>query len=149
MLRWVCPALALCTATAAWAKFERPSENDRLAALGNLFEEPEVLRRLLKPDSDFLPITPPGPTDWLLLHNEAGESFDAYRDSTANRPDAIPVPARRLHRGPSSPPCHVVTKSSTTGLTSRSKSSYAILITSVCVPALKTISGSSARFAVT
>ena len=88
MLRWVCLALVLIATTAVWAKFDRPSENDRLAALGNLFEEPEVLRRLLKPDRDFLPITPPGPTDWLTLHNENGESFDAYRDSGANRPDA-------------------------------------------------------------
>ena len=88
MLRRVCLALALVFVTGAWAKFERPSENDRLIALGNLFEEPEVLRRLLKPDADFFPITPPRPGDWLTLHNEDGQSFDAYRDAGANRPDA-------------------------------------------------------------
>ena len=88
MRRPACLAVALFGTACAWGAFERPSENERLNALGNLFEEPEVLRHLLKPNDDFSPITPPGPDDWLSVHPEKGQTFEEYRDSDANRPDA-------------------------------------------------------------
>jgi len=88
MRRWVFLALALFATTGAWAVFDRPSENERLRALGNLFEEPDGLRRLLVPDADFAPVRLPGPNDWLGLHNEDGQTFGEYRESGANRPDA-------------------------------------------------------------
>lgn len=83
-----CLIAALVAATGAWGAFERPSESDHLQALGNLSKESEALRRLLTPDDDFLPITPPGPGDWLEVHTEQGQSFLDYRVSGANRPDA-------------------------------------------------------------
>ena len=85
---WLCLLAVVLLGVNAFGRFERPSENDRLAALGNLFEEPEVLHRLLAPNDDFPPLSLPRPNDWLALHNEPGQSYDAYRDSGANRPDA-------------------------------------------------------------
>ena len=78
----------LCT-TAAMGKFDRPSEYERLQALGNRFEESDALRILVTPDDDFPPIQLPRPGDWLTLHTEKGQSFEEYRDSNANKTDAI------------------------------------------------------------
>jgi archaemetzincin len=89
MTRPGCLAVALLVTTCAWAAFERPAETDRLAALGDLTGEPEELQRLLTPNDDFFPITPPGPGDWLTAHRERGQTFGQYRQSAANRPDAI------------------------------------------------------------
>jgi len=85
--RWF-PAIVLAATTCAWGAFERPSENERLRALGNLFEEPPSLRQLLTPNDDFPPIATPRPGDWLDEHPENGQTFEEYRDSGANRPDA-------------------------------------------------------------
>lgn len=74
-------------AVRAWAAFESPSENERLRALGNLFEETETFRLLLTPDADFRPMPLPRANDWLSFYHEAGQTFDEYRDSNANRPD--------------------------------------------------------------
>ena len=82
-----CLMLALIAATNVWAAFDRPSENERMRALGNLFEEPDTLRYLLTPNSDFPPIKLPGKRDWLTLYTEAGQSFEQYCNSGANRPD--------------------------------------------------------------
>lgn len=81
-------SLWLVDAAIAARPFERPSENERLRALGNLFEEPENLRRLLTPDDDFRPARIPGPNDWLAEHLEVGQTFDEFRDSGAIRTDA-------------------------------------------------------------
>lgn len=67
--------------------FERPSENDRLGALGNLFEEPEDVRELFRPDGDFAPIPLPHHGDWLMFHREPGQTFEEFRASEANRPN--------------------------------------------------------------
>ncbi len=77
--------LLLATTTEA---FERPSEYERRRALGNLHELPEAMRPLFTPDDDFHPIPRPGRNDWLTWHREPGQTFDEYRDSGANRPDA-------------------------------------------------------------
>ncbi|HEX2860371.1 MAG TPA: archaemetzincin [Lacunisphaera sp.] len=72
----------------AWAAFEPPAERERLRALGNLLEEAEADRILLTPDADFRPITVPSRNDWLMYHPERGQTFEEYRESDANRPDA-------------------------------------------------------------
>ena len=81
--------IALIAATSAWGAFRCPTETDRLHALGGLQEESAVLRCLLTPDDNFFPITPPRPDDWLSRHVEAGQTFEQYRQSQANRPDAV------------------------------------------------------------
>lgn len=80
--------LACLASSAAWAGFERPSENESRRALGNLFEVSEPLRTLLTPDGDFRPVALPGPNDWLTLHTERGQSYGEYRDWAAHHPDA-------------------------------------------------------------
>ena len=85
-LGWWC--LALLCVTQAHGKFDRPSEYERLQALGNRFEEPAPLPALLTPNDDFPPIRLPRSGDWLAMHPEKGQSFDDYRHSGANQPDA-------------------------------------------------------------
>lgn len=86
LLGWL--TLALFCAISAHGKFDRPSEYERLRALGNLFEETDTLRLLLTPNDDFPPIKLPRSGDWLAMHAEKGESFEDYRDSGSNKPDA-------------------------------------------------------------
>jgi len=76
-------------ATSSRGAFEPPSFSERSAALGNLGEEPAVLRRLLTPDDDFPPIPEPEPGDWLAVHKEKGQTFDQYREAPGNQPDAV------------------------------------------------------------
>lgn len=75
-------------AQAARPSFERPSENERLGAIGNLYEEPDFLRELFRPDDDFSPVPLPGHGDWLSYHREPGQTYDAYRGAEPKRPDA-------------------------------------------------------------
>jgi archaemetzincin len=86
LLGWL--LLTVLCVTPASGKFERPSETDRLRALGNLSETTEQLRQLFTPNDDFPPIHLPRSGDWLAQHTEKGQSFEAYRDSNANKPDA-------------------------------------------------------------
>lgn len=79
----------LLAVAALHAAFERPSEQERVQALGDLSAESAGLRVLLTPNDDFFPVTLPAPNDWLSLHAERGQTFDAYRRSAANRPDAV------------------------------------------------------------
>lgn len=79
--------LALGIATQTWAAFERPSKQERARALGNLYEEPESIRPLFKPDADSFPIALPGPGDWLAQHIETGQSYDDYCKAPFNVPD--------------------------------------------------------------
>jgi len=72
----------------AAATFDRPSEYEQRRALGNLLELPEGVRPLFTPDADFRRVPLPGPTDWLTLHNETGQTFEEYAESGANRTDA-------------------------------------------------------------
>lgn len=88
MKHWIIGLLALLV---IWitgsAAFDRPSSIERARALGNRFEESEVMQKLLEIDDDFEPIPLPGPHDWLTLHDEKGETFEEFRASRANRPD--------------------------------------------------------------
>ncbi len=85
--RVICFVLGLLAVTGLRAAFERPSENDRLGALGNLYEESAGLRRFLVPDDNFFPITLPKASDWLSQHREPGQTFDEYRNAPINVPD--------------------------------------------------------------
>jgi archaemetzincin len=67
--------------------FQRPSENERLGAIGNVYEEPEIVRELFRPDADFPPIATPRRGDWLMFHREPGQTFDEYRASDPHRVD--------------------------------------------------------------
>jgi len=69
--------------------FEPPSASDRTEALGSLEDEPIVLQKLLTPDSDFAPISTPKPGDWLAMHKEPGQPFNAYPNSGFNRPNSV------------------------------------------------------------
>ena len=86
-MRPLCLLIALLLAVSA-AAFERPSENERMRALGNRYELPEAVRPLFDPDADFAPVPRPGPNDWLTWHDEPGQTLEEYRESGANRPDA-------------------------------------------------------------
>jgi archaemetzincin len=89
MTRWAVLLLILFGATRSLAVFDRPSEYERLRALGNLQEIPEAARPWFTPDADFRPVLLPGPNDWLKQHTETGQTFDEYAESGANRPDAV------------------------------------------------------------
>lgn len=79
--------LALAAAAAAFGAFERPSENARLNAIGNVYEESEFVRELFRPDADFAPIATPRRGDWLMFHREPGQTFDEYRYAGFARAD--------------------------------------------------------------
>lgn len=80
-------ALGIASGAPAPAAFERPSENERLGAIGNLYEEPEFTRELFRPDTDFPPIATPRRGDWLMFHREPGQTFDEYRAAYPSRTD--------------------------------------------------------------
>ncbi|MBI2510799.1 MAG: hypothetical protein HYV96_02370 [Opitutae bacterium] len=80
-------ALWFLAATTVFAAFERPSDNERTGATGNLYEEPELVRELFRADADFPPIATPRRGDWLMFHREPGQTFDEYRASAAIRAD--------------------------------------------------------------
>lgn len=79
-------AVLLC---ARGAEFVVPSEEARAKALGDVSEEPAVMRRLLAADGDFPVIAAPGPGDWLAAHRERGQGFADFKRSNANRPDEV------------------------------------------------------------
>jgi len=68
--------------------FEPPGPVERRLAIGPTKSLPEVLRRALAPDEDFLPIPAPSAIDWLAAHAEPGQTFEQFAASTPNRPDA-------------------------------------------------------------
>ncbi len=82
-------ALGLLAAATGTNAFERPSAEERAAALGNLDDETVPLQRLLDPDADFAPIPSPGPGDWLANHAEPGQTYAAFRDAPGHRPEAV------------------------------------------------------------
>ena len=86
------PALALAAAplaiAAAQATFRPPDPTARRQALGALRDLPAGLPAALLEDSSFRPIPPPGPQDWLTLHEEEGQTFDQFVASRPSRPDA-------------------------------------------------------------
>jgi len=68
--------------------FEPPGPQQRLQAIGPTNGLPEVLQLAFTPDDDFTPVPAPGPDDWLTAHGESGQTFEQFRNSRPNRPDA-------------------------------------------------------------
>ncbi|MDR2980640.1 MAG: archaemetzincin [Puniceicoccales bacterium] len=66
------------------APFTSPTPQTRQIALGDISQEKPMFRVLLEPDQDFPPIIAPGPTDWLAMHEEPGQTFGQYISSGAN-----------------------------------------------------------------
>lgn len=66
-------------------------------ALGSLEGLPTLLQRAFSPDTDFEPLPPPGPHDWLSVAREPGQTFDRFVQTATNRPDRI---RRRLYLRP-------------------------------------------------
>jgi hypothetical protein len=69
------------------AMFTPPNADQRRAAIGDTHGLPAALQRALDPAA-FAPIPPPGPSDWLANHTEAGQTYDQFVGSHPNRPTA-------------------------------------------------------------
>jgi archaemetzincin len=67
--------------------FKPPGPEERLQAIGPVAGLPEALRLALDPGTDFEPIPPPRPGDWLATHPERGQTFQEFVRSNPNRPD--------------------------------------------------------------
>ena len=67
--------------------FKPPGHEERLKAIGSMAGLPETLRLALDPGTDFEPIPPPKPGDWLAAHPEPGQTFEEFVCSRPNRPD--------------------------------------------------------------
>lgn len=76
--------LAVCLGMA----FEPPGPQQRLEAIGPTNGLSDVLRRAFRPDDSFEPLPGPGPSDWLAVHREPGQTFEQFRGSRPIRPDA-------------------------------------------------------------
>ena len=68
--------------------FEPPGPQKRLEAIGRTDGLPAVLQRALAPDDSFQPVPVPGPSDWLAVHREPGQTFEQFRRLRPNQPDA-------------------------------------------------------------
>ncbi len=88
MLRLLALLSAAVLASPLHAIFDQPGENERIRAIGNLYELPENIRPLFQPDDDFVTIRPPGKSDWLTLHTERAQPFEEYRDFSIRAADA-------------------------------------------------------------
>lgn len=62
-----------------------PTQAEIISATGDVKGLPPFLQHALWPDTDFEPISPPKPGDWLAEHREPGQTFDAYAASMPNR----------------------------------------------------------------
>jgi archaemetzincin len=69
-------------------KFTPPSLRQRIEAIGAIGDAPVALRRALESHEDFAPLPLPGPSDWLAVHPEPGQTFERFRRARPNRPDA-------------------------------------------------------------
>ena len=71
--------LAVCSGMA----FEPPGPQQRLEAIGPTNGLSDVLRRAFTPDDSFEPVPVPGPSDWLAVHREPGQTFERKLVPTA------------------------------------------------------------------
>jgi archaemetzincin len=67
--------------------FEPATPAARLQAIGSTQGLAESLVRALDPRLGFDPLPAPNPGDWLAVHSEPGQIFDAFVQSQPNRPD--------------------------------------------------------------
>jgi archaemetzincin len=68
--------------------FEPPGPQQRFEAIGATNGLAGLLQRAFTPGDDFQPVPAPGPSDWLAVHREPGQTFDEFRRSQVDRPDA-------------------------------------------------------------
>jgi archaemetzincin len=83
---WVGIALMLPIGVGA-VSLQIPSNDQRLRAIGSTKGLSRTLQRALDPADDFGPLPAPGPSDWLAMHPEPGQSFDEFLRSKPNLPD--------------------------------------------------------------
>jgi archaemetzincin len=67
--------------------FEPPGPQERLEAIGPTKGLPALLQQAFTPDDSFQPVPVPGPSDWLAVHREPGQTFEQFQRSHSNRPD--------------------------------------------------------------
>ena len=89
------------------ARFSPPSAAHRKRALGSTRELSPTERRAYDPTHDFEPMGKPRGGEWLDVHPEPGQTFDAFRRAKRNVPDAkrrtiylLPVGAFDARRSP-------------------------------------------------
>lgn len=69
--------------------FTRPDEKAIHDAVGDLSQLPVQLQRAFTPDREiFAPIPTPSAGDWLAIHKEQDQTFEKFKASRSNRPDA-------------------------------------------------------------
>jgi archaemetzincin len=78
--------LSLLLAVGIQMSFTPPTHEERLEAIGSTHGLPSPLRKALDPVSDFEPISVPGPGDWLAVHPEPGQTYDAFIRTGPNEP---------------------------------------------------------------
>src|SRR5207237_9699244 len=84
--RWIIMAATLLLPSIGMA-FTLPTEKPIRDAIGDLSGLPVILQRAFAPDREsFAAIPPPGPNDWLAVHDEPGQTFDQFKTSQPNRP---------------------------------------------------------------
>ena len=67
--------------------FKVPGPAERLDAVGETSDLPPPLRRAFDPGEDFAPVPEPGPSDWLAVHKEEGQTFADFEKAKKNVPD--------------------------------------------------------------
>src|SRR5213083_848329 len=82
------PRLGVLAAVLAAVSFHPPNAEERRRAVGPLEGVPPLLRAALVGGA-FRPVPPPGPSDWLAVQPERGQTFRQFVDSRPNRPDAV------------------------------------------------------------
>ncbi|MHC4478289.1 MAG: archaemetzincin [Planctomycetota bacterium] len=88
--------LLICSGVLA-VDFKPPTASEMVRAIGNTEGLPQALRKALDPGPNFEPIPAPKPGDWLAVHRERGQTFDAFVESKSNRPGKI---RRRIYLQP-------------------------------------------------
>ncbi len=83
---WVGMAVLLPMMVGAMS-FQVLSKEQRLQAIGATAGLSPISQRAFDPASDFEPVPAPGPSDWLAVHPEPGQSFEQFVRSAPNRPD--------------------------------------------------------------
>jgi archaemetzincin len=76
----------LSLAASLQMSFTPPTREECLEAIGPTDGLPAPLREALDPGTDFEPIPVSGPSDWLAVHPEPGQTYGAFMRSERNEP---------------------------------------------------------------
>lgn len=68
--------------------FHIPTAEEPQAAIGDTGSLSKPMQRAFTPESDFDPIPPPQPGDWLTAHPEPGQSFAEFYRKLGFSPEA-------------------------------------------------------------